>query len=138
MFGPKSCGKLYLQSTTKLLRGAYLKPNCQLKFLAGYFLKLLRPLYGLTGWVDYRQAKFAQHLTYGLECKLRPAMCLYSLGARVGKVLEYFYPMLTTQIAYYKRSFFELNEQAREAFEVKSREHNKNAFLSNLRQYAKR
>ncbi len=118
----------YLQSASELLREVCLKPNRQLKVPAGYVLKLLRHLYGLSDSGDYWHATFAMHLTRHLGMKaVSSNMCLFFRSAR-GKVTELLASYVDDAVACGDRSFADLTEKTREAFEVKSREHDKMRF----------
>lgn len=59
----------YLQSASELLRDVYLRPSKELSIPAGYILKLLRPLYGLSDSGDYWSATFSKDVKDDLGMK---------------------------------------------------------------------
>ena len=126
----------YLQSASELLREVYLKPNHQLKVLAGYVSKLLQPLYGLADRGDYWHATFAKHLSDDLAIKpVASDVSLFFRRAR-GQVTGLLASYVDHTLACGNDSFAKLTKRTRETFEVKSREHKNMAVFRCLRQKA--
>ncbi len=118
----------YLQSASELLREVDLKPNRQQKVPAGYVSKLLRPLYRLSDSGDNWHATFAKHLTHDLGMKaVSSDMSLFFRHAR-GQLTGLLASYVNDTLACGDRSFVDVTAKTREAFEVKSREHNKMRF----------
>ncbi len=113
----------YLNSASELLLQVYLMPNRQLKVLVEYVFKLSRPLKHLAHSRDYWYASFANYLTHDLGMNaVSSDMSLFFRGTR-GKVTRLLASYDVDTLACVDRSFAELTEKTREAFEVKSREH---------------